>query len=230
MRTSSKGSSVGDDGALSTDLQLAMASLAARRPIFHSEADFQHALAWELHQRWPGNAMRLEYKPPAASSRMYIDIWVTTPSGAVAIELKYKTRRLHVTVAGESFALLDQSAQDIGRYDFLKDVQRLEEVVLDRQDVRGYAILVTNDRAYWSPATGRVTVDASFRLHDGRDLSGQLGWGAGTSAGTMRGREVAIGLRRPYRLAWRDYSRVTSSTYGTFRYLLVGVGAASVTP
>jgi hypothetical protein len=26
----------------------AMDALASKRPIFHSEADFQHALAWEL--------------------------------------------------------------------------------------------------------------------------------------------------------------------------------------
>lgn len=29
-------------------INTAMASLAKGRPIFHSEADFQHALAWQL--------------------------------------------------------------------------------------------------------------------------------------------------------------------------------------
>jgi hypothetical protein len=36
-------------GDLSFDLPHLMDALAAQRPIFHSEADFQHALAWEIH-------------------------------------------------------------------------------------------------------------------------------------------------------------------------------------
>jgi hypothetical protein len=30
-----------------------MSRLSASRPVFHSEADFHHALAWESHQTWP---------------------------------------------------------------------------------------------------------------------------------------------------------------------------------
>ena len=28
----------------------ALEALAEQRPIFHSEADFQHAIAWEIHK------------------------------------------------------------------------------------------------------------------------------------------------------------------------------------
>jgi hypothetical protein len=35
------------------ELEGVMRDVAAARPVFHSEADFQHALAWELQLRYP---------------------------------------------------------------------------------------------------------------------------------------------------------------------------------
>ena len=37
-----------------------MAALARVRPLFHSEADFQHAFAWQLHSAHPDARIRLE--------------------------------------------------------------------------------------------------------------------------------------------------------------------------
>ncbi|MDE2142791.1 MAG: hypothetical protein KGJ84_10300 [Elusimicrobia bacterium] len=69
-----------------------MAELAIKRPLFHSEADFQHALAWEIRSRLPDAKIRLEYRP-SGFDRMYVDMWVVLADGTpFAIELKYKTR------------------------------------------------------------------------------------------------------------------------------------------
>jgi hypothetical protein len=38
-----------------------LAALAKQRPLFHSEADFQHAIAWELHERLPRASVQLEH-------------------------------------------------------------------------------------------------------------------------------------------------------------------------
>ena len=114
--------------------------------MFHSEADFQHALAWAIHQSLPDARVRLEFRPSWLSSRTYLDIWVEHEGRALALELKYKTRRLRESVGGEVFDLLDQSAQDIGRYDFLKDLQRLEAVVASRPDTTGCAIGMERSR------------------------------------------------------------------------------------
>ena len=198
--------------------------LAIKRPIFHSEADFQHALAWEIHRQCQTCSTRLEFKPPHLDNRIYLDIWVEQEDAILAIELKYKTRRLHLKVGGETFDLLDQSAQDVGRYDFLKDIQRLEQTVSGRNDIVGYAILLTNDSAYWSPPRNNRTVDASFRVSQGITRTGWLQWGSGAAVGTMRGREEAISIDGVYNLDWRDYSEPSQESYGKFRYLLVKVG------
>ena len=200
-----------------------LAELVNKRPVFHSEADFQHALSWEIHKRWERCSMRLEFKPPYLDNRVYLDIWATDKEVILAIELKYKTRRLRVEIGNEPFDLLDQSAQDTGRYDFLKDIQRLEQIVSGRSDIVSYAIFLTNDSAYWRLPRDSQTVDASFRIHQGRILTGELRWGSGASKGTMKTREEPIFIKGVYNLNWQIYSNPSEEPYGKFRYLLVEV-------
>src|SRR5579859_5225485 len=111
-----------------THLDELLPLLGQQRPVFHSEADFQHALAWLIHLQQPDTRIRLEYRP-LPSEPLYLDLWVEDDSSALAIELKYPTRRLMVEHAGEHFSLKNQSAQDLTRYDFIKDIGRLERVV-----------------------------------------------------------------------------------------------------
>ena len=202
-----------------------MEQLARGRPTFQSEADFQHALAWKIHEAYPSCRIRLEFRVPHVAPPIYLDICAREGDGATAIELKYKTRALRSEHHGEYFDLADQGAQDIGRYDFLRDLQRLETVVATENSMVGYAILLTNDRTYWTPTRKTDAVDGAFRLHQGRAIpSGELAWSTGASDGTKRGREDPITLRGHYELRWVDYFNPGgASTYGKFRYLLVQV-------
>lgn len=201
-----------------------LSSLAEQRPIFHSEADFQHAFAWEIHQRLPMASVRLELPVQVRGEFLHIDVWVAYQGAVLAVELKYKTRGLSIQVGNEQYHLKNQSAQDIGRYDFLKDVQRLERVGAHYQNFAGYAILLTNDSAYWARPRNFKTVDADFRLHEGRVIEGILAWSDKTSHGTKRNRERAIELQGKYHLRWTGYSRPSSDHYGEFRLLVVKVG------
>lgn len=205
------------------DITRTLEALAKDRPIFHSEADFQHALAWEIHEQWPACSIRLERNPPDSDNRVYVDIWAANEGGTLAIELKYKTRALHVDVDGEIFNLRDQSAQDIGRYDYLKDIHRLEQIVSGRNEIVGYAILLTNDRSYWNLPRRNDTVDAMFRIHEGETITGELSWSPLASKGTKRGREEPIVIKGSYTLTWQDYFEPIETRCGRFRYLLVRV-------
>jgi hypothetical protein len=143
-----------------------------------------------------------------------------------AFELKYFTRRLALPVRGEAYALTNQSAAPIGRYHFLADIERVESVVGNKAGIIGYAIALTNSEQYWKPrAADLTTIDAAFRVHEGRMLRGQLGWGLATGAGTMRGIEQPIRLSGAYRIAWRDYSIVSAGPGGRLRYVAVKVTA-----
>jgi hypothetical protein len=121
--------------------------------------------------------------------------------------------------------LLNQGAEDISRYDFIRDIVRVESVVRDHPDTTGFVLALTNESLYWRvPTAGRDTADGAFRLHEGATLSGTLGWRPGTGAGTTKGREKDHGLTGSYELHWRDYSRVADGPAGTFRYRLLEVG------
>lgn len=201
------------------DIVAAMERLAGQRKIFHSEADFQHALAWEIHCSQHEGTIRLEYPRSHSGRQMHIDIWISERNSHVPIEVKFKTRGLKTRIDSESFDLKNQSAQDIGRYDFVKDIERIEQVIGKKQNSVGYAILLTNDSAYWKSPRKRNPVDACFRIHEGRVLAGTLRW-RGASAGTTTGRESEISLTGQYRVAWKNYSQVDESGYNQFKYLL----------
>lgn len=203
------------------DMNEMMSRLSKSRPVFHSEADFQHALAWEIHKHYQNCSIRLEIKPPYLKERIHLDIWCVHGDAVIAVELKYKTRGLLVNVNEETFGLLDQSAQDLGRYDFIKDMQRLEQIVSGRSNIVGYAIFLTNDSTYWILPRSNQTVDVSFRIHDGRILTGELSWAPSASEGTMRGRKDKLHVKDAYNLNWKNYSEISQKSYGKLRYLLV---------
>jgi hypothetical protein len=186
-----------------------LTALADQRSIFHSEADFQHAVAWEMHKRLPRASVRLE-RPVEVShptKRLHVDIWIEQDGHVLAIELKYKTSALQAPVEKEQYALRSQSAQDLGRYDFIKDVGRAEDIVTDRaRRASGCAILLTNDPSYWTQSRNNNTYDVNFRLHEGCTLYGSLEWALGASEGTRRRQEDLLQLRESYDLRWEDFS------------------------
>jgi hypothetical protein len=204
------------------DLRPLLATLADQRPVFHSEADFQHALAWAIHEAWPAASVRLEVPQEIDGRRVHVDLWVVHEE-RLAIELKYFTSAVDATLRGERFVLRNQAAQDLGRYDLLKDLVRVESLVASGSADRGFVLALTNDPSYWrGPGPGTSPNYAALRLMEGRLLKGELAWGPDTGAGTMRGRETPIYLRLEYRCDWTDYSELRTSQAETrFRYLLL---------
>ena len=205
------------------DINGLISGLSSIRQIFHSEADFQHALAWRIHEAMPDCRVRLEYPLANEDKRIYLDIWL--PDKGIAIELKYHTKRLELDWDGEPFALREQSAHDILRYDFLKDLQRLERLVAEWNACKaGFAVLLTNNPLLWDKERSRQgNVDSAFHLYDGRRIAGELAWSNRARAGTTKNRELPINLKGLYNLLWQDYSTLPSSRCGDFRYLAVKV-------
>ncbi len=207
-----------------------LAELARKRPLFHSEADFQLALAWHLQRAHLTAQVRLEVPFEARQgNRIRVDILFQDNDGLVLLELKYTTRGLELSVEKESFRLANQGAQDVRRYDCIRDIVRLETLVNQGHCSHGYAILLSNDPGYWTAPLSH-TVDAQFRLHeDDNPLYGTRHWDPEASAGTRRGRETPLPLSGRYCNQWRDYSRVSEGVAGQFRYLLHEVRAVDAT-
>jgi hypothetical protein len=209
------------------DLAELLARLASRRPVFHSEADLQHAFAWEAHQLDPAVQVRLETHPEPS---VRLDLLLSRPDlrRHTAVELKYLTAGWAGDVAGEHFALKNHGAQDVRAYDVVKDIGRLERFVTGRYGWTGVLVAITNDSSYWRPIThGRATNADAFRIYEGLTLTGTRAWGPSTGAGTMKGREMAIGLSGVHSLRWQDYARVDGTSRGIFRVLALEVAPQS---
>ncbi|MDD4113939.1 MAG: hypothetical protein PHC56_13050 [Herbinix sp.] len=202
------------------DLENIIESLKKERQVFHSEADFQFALAWQIQIAYPEAKVRLEYCP-AQYPNTHIDIVVKLNSSTIWIELKYKTLKLKFSHKGEVYSLKGHGAEDIGKYLFLKDLQRVEMLCKSFPTASyGYVIFLTNDPTYWQKKRIRKETAADeFRLHDGKCIYGHLDWGLNTGEGTKRGHEEPIELNGQYVTKWKDYSVVSDGRNGTFRYL-----------
>ena len=209
-----------------TDIEAALASLGQRRPVFHSEADFQFALAWEIQGLHPNIKVRLEYPVPLDGERGEIDIWLRDAEEEVAIELKYWTQKAELTVNKEPFTLKERAFKNLYLYDFWKDVVRTEALIAEGPANGGYVIAVTNDQFYWNAGGGGAAYEA-FRMNEGRVVPlGTLAWSGSPSREAIRGREEPHKIRGRYHTRWRDYSAPAPGPGGTFRYLLLDVGAA----
>jgi hypothetical protein len=60
------------------DVDTVLARLSSVRRVFHSEADFQHAFAWVLHEVDPSLNIRLEVRQ---DKREYVDLFCFGPKG-----------------------------------------------------------------------------------------------------------------------------------------------------
>ncbi|MFE9805080.1 hypothetical protein [Streptomyces sp. NPDC005548] len=216
---------VKDDGGIvagRVPLGDVMAQLAECRPIFHSEADLQHAFAQTLWGRAPDVRSRLEVPQRAEGRAEYLDLLCIGPSASTAIEFKYFTRRW-TGAAGtpaEDYDLKAHAATDLARLHFVRDIARLERFCR-RSDQNGLAIILTNEASLWNPpGSGRErSRDREFRIHQGRELAGKLLWAEGTyepNTCTLQGR---------YPLRWESYSQL-GGPGGEFRYLVVSVSPA----
>ena len=205
---------------MTIDIPKYLAALAAERPIFHSEADFQLAFGWLLQRSFPAADVRLEWRAPMSDRRIYLDIYLAVDGTRWGLELKYKTRPITMTVRGERFELKEHGAQDLGRYDYLHDIERIETLkAMDLIDA-GAAILLTNDSAYWTASTA-LNAYAAFELTDSRVLNGDLAWGPTAGEGTRFTRDAPIPILRTHVVKWSEYSELDATRHGRLRSLVV---------
>ncbi|MDQ2956027.1 MAG: hypothetical protein M3Y42_03560 [Actinomycetota bacterium] len=200
------------------DLAEVMQRLAADRPIFHSEADFQFAFAWTLKQMASDAAVRLEV-PHGARERL--DLLCSRGSTSTVIEFKYFT----AAWAGpdprtlEPYRLKSHAADDLLRLHYVHDLTRLERYVRDAATATtGIALVLSNHSTLWSlPQQRELPRYHQFRIHEGRQLSGKLIWGTGDYPLNDRT------LTGSYEARWKPYSQLPGRR-GEFRWLGLAVG------
>ncbi len=216
------GGNLSEYGLADFDVACVMKSLSAEKRIFTSEADFQFSLAWKIKEMYPEFDVRLE-ETLLSDPDKHIDIVLHHLDAIIPIELKYCTRSLKPS---ESFnvVLKNQGAQDLRRYDFIKDVQRIESIrdgirgSTGTSFIRGYAIILTNSSSYWdSNRDYSGCCDRDFRIDGKKESFGGLMEWRGASDGTMKGREKPL-RTGVYKIHWENYLDDP-----LFRYLMVRI-------
>lgn len=209
-----------------------ISDLQSRRKLFVSEADFQLELAMCIREIYPDAKVLLEYTPKFKPD-MHIDILVIVNGEWIPIELKYVTKKLDTktqeTIFGFEYIwynLKTRGAKDLQCYDYLKDIERIEDVKSSLQNEtifrfrEGYTIQITNDSSYLKEPTKKECFYEEFALVEGVEKHGVLRWHENTGVGTTRGRESPITLQGQYPINWNEYSKIDDSSSGTFYYLI----------
>ncbi len=175
---------------------------------FYSEASFQLSLGIELFKRL-GVTARLEMRVPETGE--YLDVFYQHQRCRVGVELKYKTR----ATTKPGFEYLNQGAQNNGRYDVLRDVERLESFKKSKVIDKGFGIFVTNDKYYMSTIGASAGV-APFELSEGRIIPNAL------KAGWV-GRTGEIRLAGSHSVKWIAANRAATAAEEIFQALIFEV-------
>lgn len=224
--------------------------------LFQSEAQFQFELAWKLKEVYGDNIavyledMRAVMKNEKGkiTQKFYTDIVVEQGDYCVAIELKYKTAEFK----NKDVQLSDHAAVDLGKYDYLWDVHRVElltglskpnnkvkgeELEILKKCQKGFAVLLTNEEKYWEGRQGnKITIDYQFSIGEKNGkLSGKvLDWKKTgdkypatvlSKNGNPTGRAQPIKLKTAYHYTWSDYREAQPGApeHGTFRFVIIEV-------
>ncbi len=200
-----------------TDLENIIQKFIYNNNQFCSEKDFQFSLAWEIKSKLKNTEVILEYPYKDDDKIMYIDICVIHNGKKYFIELKYKTKKEKINRYGEEIELANQFAQDLGRYSFCKDIERLESI---KDSASNYAIFLTNDSSYWTERQKASTLDCNFRIHENKYLSKNLDWALSSSDNLSRPwikKYPAITLNNEYTCGWKNTEN------NNYRYLCLKI-------
>jgi hypothetical protein len=194
--------------------------LSKERPIFHSEADFKFALAWKIKEKVCPEKIIIEYPVNIENKRIYIDIYFKKGEKEYFFELKYKTKKFEVDYEDMKYILKDQKACDLGRYDFIKDISRLERIICEQQNKFGYVIFLSNDEKYLQ-GTKNTNQDFSFNIGNKTTIiCGEKNWSEEKNIENLGSRRNSLIINNDYFIKWRDYSKFENIK---FNYLLIKI-------
>lgn len=231
-----------------SDLLNILNEFGQQKRIFNSESQFQFDLAWRIKELVDCE-IRLEELSRKSLERItnkkgqivdkekkdYTDIILEKGECRIGIELKYKT--IEYKNDHKNIYLKTHGAVDLGSYDFLLDIHRLEKLVNSSDGVtkpcqKGFSIILTNDPDYWKPRRNTNTVDCEFRINQtkvGSDVTikqGEHKWRNkpdGTTPKISKDRPKSIVLLKEYITSWSFYTEVKDGEEGNkkFKYLIV---------
>lgn len=200
-----------------------MKALTGRRPIFHSEFDFQFALCHVMEEAGVSRIRLERMVQLAGNPRFEIDIMgYIDDETPIALELKYPKKRFAGVVRSdgfdETYNLPSSDAFDVDARGIWKDASRIEELITG-EIVKAGALIALSNYAFWDERTHKQGTHAyDFRLWQGREVAAGTVLRFPESAKVATRESSPVQLRYPYRCDWHQYSAPLGSD---FRYLVL---------
>ena len=192
------------------------AFLESNEELLFNERDFQmHLATWLRNSANCYDDVDVEYYVPCQEldnyvwdSELRLDIVVKKDSEYCPVELKYKTKKVERKIsrfdeelAGNVVVMKNQGAQDLGMYDFWKDVRRVELVRNRFERVKGgLAVFVTNDEFY-TKGSKETSNNYLFNMSAGKAHSKQKHWAKPES--TCAKTHLNFEVEREYSIEWK---------------------------
>ena len=237
------------------ELERIMSELGAVPRIFNSEAQFQFELAWKIKEEFDcevkleelsRTSQSVNSKGSIITKKDYTDIIIEDDRQRIALELKYKTATPDNIHIPGNILLMNHGAADLGAYDFLWDVHRIQ-ILTGNEDEgevrmpcnRGYAIILTNDSHYWNTDSNNKTtnhgINRDFLIGDSAEggaflqkgkhnwykKDGTIGLSKALEKDTSRQNSILIANDYPYK--WKEYCAPIAGKNGVFKYMIVEI-------
>lgn len=187
--------------------------LAQQEELMFNELDIQIQLALYLRASGHYDDVDVEYSLPNESlpdydwgSNLRIDLVVSRDGEYCPVELKYPTRKVTQSIlrfgvdVPEAVVMKNQGAQDIVRYNFWKDVRRMESLRKRFATIKnGIAFIMTNDPSYVRSVRNTSSC-APFSTAEGHKVGpGTVDW---QNDPKVRKNHPAFNLDGSYSLHW----------------------------
>ena len=193
------------------------AFLESNDELLFNERDFQmHLATWLRNSANRYDDVDVEYYVPRQAlegyvweSELRLDIVVKKDGEYYPVELKYKTKKVERQITrfdevmhDKVVVMKNQGAQDLGMYDFWKDVRRVELVRNRFERVKGgFAVFVTND-VFYTKGSKESSNNYLFNMSAGKAHSRQKHWANPES--TCAKSHPDFEVEKEYRIEWHN--------------------------
>lgn len=201
--------------------------LHQRKPLFHSESHFVAWFAWIVKETFPSISMpELQVGNFYNNKRLRLDMLVRHNDLQFGLEMKYARASMNGGVSfpfqrDVYYAPKSGAAKDITRFNFLKDIERLESAVDTLEKTSCCALLVTNISDLWLPEEGEPN-DLMYCLDDGI-TPGTKTWLKPPSRNTLDRTGESVLIQGDYQTEWNPFSEIPKIENGIYKYLAVFV-------
>ena len=204
-----------DPGLAKTLRDDILAFISQQTELMFNEIDFQIQLALYLRSSGHYDDVDVEYSLPKDimpdydwDSNLRIDLVVSRDGKYCPVELKYPTCKVTKAISRfgkhipEAVVMKNQGAQDIVRYNFWKDVRRIEVLNSRFDSVEGgIAVIMTNDSSYVRPVRPDSSC-APFSTSEGNVVGpGTVDW---QNMPTVRENHPPFTLNGSYTARWHQ--------------------------